>query len=445
MANEQQYLDIYSQNADLICSHSNEVMNRARAEAANRFRQKGFPVRRKTEEYRYTPIADAFAPDYGLNLKHLPIGLGDAEAFRCAIGGLESYLGFVVGDHFKSGVTWPEGVFVGSISQLAANHPEFLQKYYQQQASKANDALVDFNTMFAQDGLVVWVKRGVQVGKPIQIVFLGNSSIDLMTNRRSLIVVEPEASVQLLLCDHNRTQAKLLTTQVVETSVEERAHLEVYEIEETGEGNTLIENMAVELQADSQMKYGCFTLKGGMSRRTTRFTLAGPRAQIEAFGGVIGSGKSHTDHNLLIDHATTDCQSDVLFKYVLDGESVGAFAGKVLVRPDAQRTQSLETNANLCVSPKARMYTQPMLEIYADDVKCNHGSTVGKLDERALFYMAQRGVPPEEARTLLQQAFLGEAVRKISIEALRARLNHMVEERFRFNSGACKDCSLCQK
>ena len=149
------------------------------------------------------------------------------------------------------------------------------------------------------------------------------------------------------------------------------------------------------------------------------------------------------DNNLLVSHEACACNSDILYKYVLDGESKGAFAGKVYVASGAQKTESQETNANLCVSPGAHMYTQPMLEIYADDVKCNHGSTVGQLNESALFYMAQRGIDPEEGRRLLQQAFAFEVIDRIEFPALRNRLTQMVEERFRRGHGACGDCSLC--
>ena len=171
--------------------------------------------------------------------------------------------------------------------------------------------------------------------------------------------------------------------------------------------------------------------------------FTGENAHANIYGGVIGDGKETIDTNLLIDHSIGGCTSNVLFKYVLDDESVGAFAGKVLVREGAQKTDSQETNANLCVSPQARMYTQPMLEIYADDVKCNHGSTVGRLDEKALFYMAQRGIPEKEANILLQEAFLGDTIRLIHIEPLRERLTFMVQERFRHKLKGCGNCKLC--
>ena len=138
------------------------------------------------------------------------------------------------------------------------------------------------------------------------------------------------------------------------------------------------------------------------------------------------------------------CTSDMLYKYVLDGHSVGAFAGLVLVEKGAQKSLSQQTNANICAAPTARAFSQPMLEIYADDVKCNHGSTIGKLDESALFYMRQRGIPEREARLILQQAFVGDVLRHIELERLRERLVHLVEMRFRGELSACAGCKMCR-
>lgn len=165
---------------------------------------------------------------------------------------------------------------------------------------------------------------------------------------------------------------------------------------------------------------------------------------METNGAVITDETQHVDNNVLADHVAPNCTSDMLYKYVLDGRSTGAFAGKVLVRTDAQKTVSQQTNANLCASPQARVYSQPMLEIYADDVKCNHGSTIGKLDENALFYMRQRGVPEAEARLLLQHAFINDVLQRVTLEHLRDRLSHLVELRFRGELSKCRDCKMCR-
>jgi Fe-S cluster assembly protein SufD len=150
------------------------------------------------------------------------------------------------------------------------------------------------------------------------------------------------------------------------------------------------------------------------------------------------------DNNTLIDHVVGDCTSHELFKYVLDDRATGAFAGKVLVREGAQHTESDEVNKNICMTRESRMYTQPQLEIYADDVKCSHGATVGQLDNDALFYMQQRGISEQEARMLLMFAFVDDVINQVSLEPLRERLTLLVEKRFRGELNQCKSCSLCK-
>ena len=169
--------------------------------------------------------------------------------------------------------------------------------------------------------------------------------------------------------------------------------------------------------------------------------MTGEGAEVNLLGCAITDGCQHVDNNTLIDHRAPRCRSRELYKYVIDQQSTGAFAGRVLVRQSAQQTDSEERNANLVCTDEARMWTQPMLEIYADDVKCSHGSTVGQLNDDALFYMRQRGISEAEARTLLKQAFASEVINEIPLEALRQRLYAMVEKRFR----SCEDCRLCKK
>lgn len=187
------------------------------------------------------------------------------------------------------------------------------------------------------------------------------------------------------------------------------------------------------------------TLQNGTTRNTTRVVMAGPHAQAELYGMAITDGTEHVDNNTYIEHQTSDCISRELYKYVLDEASTGAFAGKVLVRPGAQRTDSQQTNRNLCATRQARMYTQPQLEIYADDVKCSHGSAVGQLDENALFYMQQRGIPTREARMLLMFAFVNEVIDTIRIDALKDRLHLLAEKRFRKELNKCKGCAICKE
>lgn len=186
------------------------------------------------------------------------------------------------------------------------------------------------------------------------------------------------------------------------------------------------------------------TLHNGVTRNRLDLVFKGEGAECFANGCVIGDKSQHIDNNTLIDHQVGHCTSHQLYKYVLGDEAVGAFAGRILVRKDAQKTSSNEINQNLCTTKKARMFTQPMLEIYADDVKCSHGSTVGQLNDAAMFYMRQRGISEKEAKLLLEFAFVNEVVDQIQLEPLKERLRYLVEKRFRGELNKCEGCKLCK-
>jgi len=208
--------------------------------------------------------------------------------------------------------------------------------------------------------------------------------------------------------------------------------------------NVRVSNVYVRQQRDSRFHHNVITLHNGTTRNMLNVSLAGEGAECRCNGCVIADKQQHVDNNTLIVHEVPHCSSRELYKYVLDDEAVGAFAGRVLVKPDAQQTASEMRNQNLCATRQTRMYTQPMLEIYADDVKCSHGSTVGQLNDAALFYMRQRGIPLKEARMLLQQAFVGEVISQIELPQLRDRLHYLVDKRFRGELNKCAGCKLCR-
>ena len=444
---EAQYIDLYGDCRSLIGEHSASVLNAPREQAFQDFQQRGFPTQ-KEERYKYTDVAAAFAPDYGLNLQRLDIPVDPYNAFRCDVPNLSTSLYFVVNDRFYDKALpkamLPEGVLVMSLLDAAVKYPELIGKYYAKQARTHKDGINALNTMFCQDGLFIYVPKGIVVTRPIQIVNILRADVDLMVNRRVLIVVEEQAEACVLFCDHAIDDHQFLTTQISEVYIGENAHLELYELEETHVKNHRFANMYVDQQRSSSATIDSITLHNGLTRNRTDVTLSGEYAETNMYGCVIADKQQHVDNNTLIDHRVSNCQSNELYKYVLDDEAVGAFAGRVLVRENAQKTVSQETNANLCATDTARMYTQPMLEIYADDVKCSHGSTVGQLNEQALFYMRQRGIPEAEARMLLKFAFAGEVLDSIKMEPLRDRLHYLVEKRFRGELSKCEGCRLCK-
>ena len=440
---EKQYLDLYAECRDTISRHSASVLNAFREDAYQHFQTLGFPTR-KVERYKYTDVASSFAPDYGLNLNRLDIPVNPYEVFHCDVPNLSTSLYFMVNDQFCDKflpkLSLPEGVLVMSLCQAAQLYPHLVEPYYGRLARSSKDAINAFNTMFVQDGLFIYVPRNKVVERPIQIVNVLRSDVDLLVNRRLLVVLEDGAQAQFLLCDHAIDDRNFLATQVAEIFVGENAHLQYYELEETHAKNHRFANTYVKQAAHSTATIDTITLQNGFTRNRTDILLDGEYSEVNMYGGVIADNHQHVDNNTLIDHRSCNCTSNELYKYVLDGHATGAFAGRVLVREGAQNTVSKETNANLCATRTARMYTQPMLEIYADDVKCSHGSTVGQLNDAALFYMCQRGIPEEETRMLLKFAFMGEVLDSIPMTVLRDRLHYLVEKRFRGELGKCAGC-----
>ncbi|MCI5504895.1 MAG: Fe-S cluster assembly protein SufD [Prevotella sp.] len=442
-----QYIELYDECREMICSHSAEVMNAVRDEAYENFKGQGFPTK-KVERYKYTDIEKLFEPNYGLNLNRLDIPVNPYDAFRCDVPNLSTSLYFVVNDAFYKKIEpkalLPEGVIVDSLKNQAEKNPDLIAKYYSKLAKTDEDAVTALNTMLAQDGLFVYVPRNVVVDRAVQVINILRSDVDLMVNRRVLIVVEEGAEVKLLFCDHAADNRNFLATQVIEAYVGRNASLDLYCLEETHAKNVRVSNLYIDQEADSRVNHNVITLHNGVTRNRVDLSLSGEGAECVLNGCVIADKEQHVDNNTVIDHKVAHCTSSQLYKYVLDEKATGAFAGRVLVRHGAQKTSSEMRNQNICATREARMFTQPMLEIYADDVKCSHGSTVGQLNDAAMFYMRQRGISEKEAKLLLEFAFVNEVIDTIKLEPLRDRLHHLVEKRFRGELSKCEGCKLCK-
>lgn len=453
MSSLQQYLDLYRDAHSLIEQHSCAPLNARRAEVAQLLEGRTLPTT-KVERYKYTNADVAFAPDFGVNFKRFQGGA--QKLCKCSVSDLPTYALYVVNDvvmPMPEGETLPQGVTLLSFSQAATQCPELLEKYYHQAAAQepANahkdvqrterDVITLLNTLLVQDGILLHLSAGTKLDKALQIVFHTQAKQPIMANRRLLVVAEAEAEADILICEHAKGEKDSLSTQVTEVYLDERAAVSIYNLEETREGHSRFSNIYVEQQGESRFSLNSIALTTGLSRTMTNARLLGQGADCQTAGMAITDGKQHVDNSLLVDHVAENCTSDMMYKYILDGESTAVFAGKVMVRPDAQKTLSQQNSANLCISPNAHVHALPMLEIYADDVRCNHGATIGKLDEGALLYLRQRGIPLAEAKLLLQHAFVNDVLQRVPIEALRERLSHLVELRFRGELHHCQDCN----
>ncbi len=448
MQAEQQYLDLFSQEHDTLCAAATAVQNAHRAAAYEQFRTTGFPTRTQ-EQYRYIDVPPLFAPDYGVNLRRLRAAIDPYKTFRCYVPSLHSALFFVVNDSFyappqeQQQAVLPKGVHIASFASFAQAYPTLFAEHYNRLAAEKGDSLAAFNTMFAQDGIAIYIERGVQVEQPLQVVNMLYAAVDMLSVRRVLVVMDEGAQASILFCDHASSDVSFLTSQVVEVFVGKGATLEWTSIEETHTKSHLVNSIFIAQEEQATLTHHTITLHNGTTRNNVDIALRGEGAQCACYGCAILDKQQQADNNTYIQHIVGHCDSREMYKYVLNDASHGVFTGRVLVCQDAQKTNSQIRNQNLCATREARMQTQPMLEIYADDVKCAHGATIGQLSDAALFYMQQRGIPESEARRLLQIAFVREVIDNIQLLPLRERLQYLVERRFRGELSKCEGCALC--
>lgn len=444
---EQQYIDLFEKHRDLIDKHSVDGMNRFREEAFNVFKQTGFPTS-KEEEYKHSDISRLFDADWGLNLRNLPIPVDADSVFKCDVPNLSTNLHFLINERYHKKTNTenplPKDVFVGSFAAFYAKHPSVFEKYYARIADMQSNGMVAYNTLFAQDGFVVYVPENIVIETPIQLIDILRSDVDLNVNRRKLIIAEKGAQVKVLVCDHTVDNVNFMVTQVTEIFADCDAQVDFYELEENSEKVSRVSSLFSEQKENSKVVTSAIALHNGFSRNNFRFKLSGEYAEAHAAGLAICDKEQHIDNFAFLDHSVPNCMSNELFKHVLQERASGAFCGKILVQKDAQKTEAYQTNRNLCASSDARMFAKPQLEIYADDVKCSHGLTTGQLDEDALFYLQARGIPKEEARMLLMVAFTKDVVDLVRIDALRERLEYLIDKRFRGELMRCGNCNVCK-
>ncbi len=444
---EQQYIDLFQQYRNEIDSSSVGVMNELRDAAFETFKEIGFPTS-KLEEYKHSDISRAFDADLGLNIRDIPIPVNPYDTFKCDVPNLATNLHFLVNDRYYDNNNQveglPKGVYAGGMKEFAKTHSEVFKKHYGQGVDYSDNGLVAFNTMFAPDGFVLYIPKGVEIDKPLQLINILRGGVDLSVNRRILIIAEEGAKAKLLVCDHAVDDVHFVVTQVTEIFASETSEINFYELEENSVKVTRLSSLFTAQQGESNVVVNNITLHNGYTRNNYRFRLLGENAHATIGGLAIADKSQHVDNYAFLDHATPNCTSNELFKYVLQERSTGVFCGKILVEKDAQKTLAYQTNRNLLASADAKMYAKPQLEIYADDVKCSHGLTTGHLDDEAMFYLQARGIAKEEAKMLLMVAFTKDVLELVSIESLKERLEFLIDKRFRGELMRCGNCNVCK-
>lgn len=438
-----QYIELYEHHRDAVCSHSSPAMNALRERAAGHLRNSRLP-RVGSDNYEITSLSELLGKDYGININRVKMDVNPAESFRCGVPRLSTSLFMTVNDRFAmtpiSNNGLPAGVTVCSLHAQGNPGAAVVSQYYGKLASLDNP-IVALNTLLAQDGILIHVARGVKVEKTLQLVNILQSAVPLMALRRVLIVLEEGAEVNILSCDHTQNSTvDLMNLQVVEIYAHAGARLEYYEMEESSVRSVRLSALYAEQSADSRVTINGITLYNGITRNEYHCRFTEPGAELSLCGMGIEDGDRRLDTYSHVEHAVGHCHTDELFKYVLEGRSRGAFTGLVKVDEGAVKTEAYQSNRNIVGSDEARMYSKPQLEIYNDDVKCSHGTAIGRLDEMQLFYMRSRGLAEEEARLLLKQAFLSDVIDRIRLSHLRERLTYLVERRFARAGDSCVSC-----
>ena len=441
----EQYIELWQEHGVLIDSKAPEALNRLRPSAASSLIEQGLPSQ-NDEDYRHTDLEKILSPDFGVNVGRIRIDVNPTETFRCDVPMLSTSLFLIINDAFAETEgcrnILPEGVEVMSLATYARKHPDFIESHYGKLADMDNPT-VALNTLLCQDGIVIRISKGVKVDPTIQVVNIFKNSSSMLAARRVLIVMEEDSEAKLLFCDHTQTSdVDFCSVQVVEIFAGAGSRLDYYDLEESTRQTSRLSSLWLRQEEGSEVLLDAMTLYNGTTRNEFHTCFRGRNARLRMLGMGIEDDTRRLDTYSKISHDVPDCTTDELFKYVIDDSAMGSFAGLIYVAEGASKTEAYQSNRNLVGSESARMHSKPQLEIYNDDVKCSHGTAIGQLDEKQLFYMMTRGISEEQARFMLKQAFMSDVIDGIALPPLRDRLKLMVERRFAGEKTACASCPV---
>lgn len=442
---QEKMLDLFNKKGQEYFARDTSYIKALRDNAIRHFKELGFP-NQGMEKWKSTSLSKCLNLEYVQHFQPFEPNIDVEKIFRCEIPDLESYVVAQLNGWYNFRNTalsvLENGMIVGSLGKAMEEYPGLFEKHYGKYVDFQKDGLNALNTAFAQDGLFIYVPAGVKVDKPVQIVNIINIKENIFVQPRNLIILEPGASLTLIHCDHSLKHKESLINSVSEFYIGEGAELDHYKIQNKDSDSTLITTTHFHQEKESRLSSNTIALNGGVIRNNISVTLAGPHAEADLSGIYLMDKEQHVDTHVYVDHAVEGCTSQELYKGILDDQATGAFFGHIMVRKNAQKTLAYQTNRNLLLSDKAKVNSKPHLEIYADDVKCSHGATVGQLDPLAMFYLRSRGISEHGSRMLLMYAFAAEVINKIKVPALRERIDELVSKRLRGELSICDQCIL---
>jgi Fe-S cluster assembly protein SufD len=442
---KEKLIHLFEDNEPMLTRHDTKYISKVRYNAFNKLKELEIPDRRN-EQWKNTDLKATLSRDYFQYLEKPAENIPVDHLFTCEVHNFETdqvsfYNGWLV-KVSKALEELPEGVIVCSFSEAMEKHKELVNKHFAKYSNPDTSLFHALNTAYTQDGLFIYVPDNVVMERPIQMISIINHTDNLLIQNRNLVILGKNSKLTLVQCDDSTNHRPSFTNSVTEAFIDEDAELVHYKLQNLNNDSTLLNATAFHQEANSKLTTFALSLNGGLIRNQVDAKLNGRGASADIYGLYLMDKTQHVDNRVFVDHAVPECYSNELFKGILDDEASAVFNGHIMVRKDAQKTNAYQTNRNILLTDKATANARPFLEIYADDVKCSHGATVGQLDAEAMFYIRSRGICLASARLLLMYAFAAEVINKISIGPLLNRIDDMVKQRLRGELSICERCVL---
>ena len=414
----------------------NSSVHEIRTAAFENFEKLGFPTK-KLEAWKYTSLNSVLKNDFSIfPNKDVAVELADVKKYF--IHDIDTHKVVFIDGKYSSFLseTTHDTIDVCLMSS-ALSKPKYkavIENYFNKVAKQDN--LTSLNTAFATEGAYIHIPKNVEVEKPIQIInFTTGSEAATMLQPRNLIVVDENAHVQIIERNQSLTSNPVLSNIVTEIYADKNSTVDVYKIQNDELNASLVDNSYINQKSNSVVSVHTFSFGGDITRNNLNFYQNGEHIDSILKGITIIEGKQHVDHHTLVHHIEPNCESHQDYKGIFDERSTGVFNGKVIVNKEAQKTNAYQQNNNVLISDKATINAKPQLEIFADDVKCSHGCTIGQLDDDALFYMQQRGIPKKEGKALLMFAFANTVLESVKIPEVKSRITKIIANKLGVNIG----------
>lgn len=399
-----------------------------RKESMERLKQDGFPTIRN-EEWKYTNLQPLLKKEFELKASNSTITKEEINEY--ILKDTDTYLMVFLNGVFEPSLSSIscEKAHISTFKNANEEQQKIIEKYWGSCLPKQSDAFVSANNGLAQEGAFVYIPKSVVLDKPLQIVYASKNENPLFLQTRSLVVIEENGQAQITERHQNFSDSEVFTNAVTEIVVKQNAIADFYKIQNDNFKCSIIDNTWVNQANNCNCTVDTFSFGGKMVRNNLTFSMLGEHSESNMRGITLIGKDQLVDHHTLVDHLVPNCLSNELYKGIYDHNAKGVFNGKVMVHPDAQKTNAFQSNNNLLLTDNASIDTKPQLEIYADDVACSHGCTIGQLDDEALFYLRARGIPKKEAQAMLMYAFANDVLNNVKIEELKKKLNLIIAEK----------------